>query len=237
MKRGRTQKYSDEFLIEWMTSGKSKKELREENIVLYNTANKRGLIHHMPIVTRQQYTDEELIEWIKQFKTIGDMRNDNLSKYTLCTKRKLHQHFPKKRTKAGNTVGSNIEMNKKLKEERNALREEKKRLKEEAKLEKRIQMYSGTKLDNGNIICGRCLEEKVKSKWSATLCKSCYNVYITSKQFNKDHNKWNVRDEFCNTIIRHHDKTFEIGIKVDEKTQSYLTKIGYDFIFKEVYDN
>jgi hypothetical protein len=240
---GRKVKYTDEFLIDWMKSGKTKKELRDENVSLYNAASKRGLTHHMPKNTREVYSDEELIEWIKKFKTIGEMRKENISKYTLCTKRRLHEHFPKKLTKAGNPVGYNVEMNKRIKEERKALREEKKHLKEEKKIKKEklevegvVKMYKKTILDNGNIICGRCFEEKVSSKYNQALCSKCFSIYIMRSKTGEDHNKWNVRDAYCNTIIRHHDKVFNIGIIVDEKTKKYLTMVGYDFIFKEVDD-
>jgi hypothetical protein len=48
-----------------------------------------------------------------------------------------------------------------------------------------------------------------------------------------DHNKWNVRDAFCHTTVYHHEKVFEIGIMVDDKTLNYLTSVGYSFLFKE----
>ena len=36
--------------------------------------------------------------------------------------------------------------------------------------------------------------------------------------------------------INHHDKVFDIGVKVDERTQNYLSLIGYELIFKNVYE-
>jgi len=252
---GRKQKYTDQFLIDWMKSGKTKKELRDENVSLYNAASKRGLTHHMPKNTREVYSDDELIEWIKSFKTIGEMRSSNINKYTLCTKRRLHEHFPKKLTRVGNPVGYTVEMNERLKEERKALREEKKRLKEEKGIKKekvikkeksikkeklngdeKVKMYKKTILDNGNIICGRCLEEKLSSKYNTSLCSKCHSIYVMRSKTGEDHNKWNVRDSYCNTTIRHYEKVFNIGLRVDEKTEKYLTMIGYDFIFKEVDD-
>jgi len=217
-------KYTDEDLIEWIRPFKTMKEMREDSLYKYYACRRRGLDIHFPKrlrVERLTISDEELIEWIKTFETITEIRRENINRYYLCMRRGLQEHLPKKRAK-------------KIKEEKEK-KEKKPKLRE---LDSTIasKMYKGEQLENGNIICGRCLEEKTRHINNKNLCKTCYNIYFNFKYHNKDHNKWNIRDEYCHTTIRHHEKTFQIGIKVDERTQNYLTLIGYDFIFKEVYD-
>jgi hypothetical protein len=103
------------------------------------------------------------------------------------------------------------------------------------------QMFEQAKrLDNGMIICARCFEEKEHSKGNKNFCKQCYTWIVNiraqqnyGKEKTNQMNKWNVRDIYCNTVIRHHEKEFQIGLKVDERTEKYLTTIGYGFIFKE----
>ena len=244
-RRGKTQKYTDEELIEWIKSFDLLNDMRKDNISKYYTARKRNMHSYFPKGTRERISNEELIEWIKQFNTIREMRLANQNRYILCTKRGLNEHFPKKLKVGRKKALYTDEEKEMLREERKLAREaekaikrgQKEKLKADRKKDTATKIYKGKQLQNGNIICGRCLEEKSNPhKNNKSICAPCYSRYMSLKNNNKDHNKWNVRDEYCNTIIRHHEKTFEIGIKVDERTMKYLSLIGYDFIFKDVYD-
>ena len=211
-----------------------------------------------------EYTDEEIIEWMKSFTTRDQLRTDNFNMYAIVMRREhLKKMMPPKRTKAGNLVGTKQkkieeaklrseetrdETIKRKRLEREKKAEDKRLLKEEKELLKLTKkkengeitakhIYVGTKLENGNIICGRCFMEKTdRSPNNSNMCRVCYNRYMYHRMMGHDHNLNNVRDEFCNTKVRHHEKTFEIGIKVDERTEKYLSMIGYDFLFKEPYD-
>lgn len=193
-----------------------------------------------------KYTDEELIEWIKRFETRREIREDDFNKYAVCLRRGLNIHFPVKKTRCNVPVGTanklkekSKKQNEKRKEEtrkRREEREKKKLLEESMKKTLPSRMYIGTQLENGNIICGRCLEEKEMGPRNKSLCDNCYREYMKWSAKDMDHNKWNVRDEFCHTQIRHYEKTFDIGIKVDQKLEEYLKRVGYEFLFKEVYD-
>lgn len=196
-----------------------------------------------------KYTDEELIEWIRGFETRREIREDNFNKYATCLRRGLEIHFPIKRTKTNKKVQSEEEKRNKWEEskrrrmefekERQERREERERRKKEKDEEKRTlpsRMYIATKLDNGKILCGRCLEEKEVGKKNKSICDNCYKEYMRWDARKMDHNKWNVRDEFCHTQIRYYEKTFDIGIKVDQRLEDFLKRVGYEFIFKEVYD-
>jgi len=219
-------KYTDEELIDWIKKFGTMKEMRKDSISKYYASRRKGLDIYFPKRLRAErliLSDEELIKWLKGFETITDIRKENINRYNLAIRRGLHEHFPEKVSKS--------------KIKRDIIKKEKKTKLKEIDNTIASKMYKGQKLENGNTICGRCLEEKSKTHTSnKNLCISCYNVYHNLKYRNKDHNKWNIRDEYCHTTIRHHEKTFQIGIKVDERTQNYLTLIGYDFIFKEVYD-
>lgn len=193
-----------------------------------------------------KYTDEELIEWIKGFDTRREIREDDFNKYAVCLRRGLNVYFPTKETRCNNKVGSRKALTEKQIEkrkiEKERIKEEKRLLRESKKSEPKLdktspsRMYIGTQLENGMIICGRCLEEKKVSKQNKGLCSICYGEYMKLNAKQVDHNKWNIRDEFCHTQIRHHEKTFNIGIKVDQKLEDYLCRVGYQFLFKETYE-
>jgi len=97
-------------------------------------------------------------------------------------------------------------------------------------------IWRAIQLHDGKIVCGRCLEPNDPSKQNRSLCFNCYRRVIILQSYGRDLNRWNVRDTFCYTKINHHEKVFEIGVRVDERTQEYLTAIGYGFIFKEPYE-
>lgn len=207
-----------------------------------------------------KYTDEEIIEWMKPFKTRSEIRAFDMARYQLIMRRpSLREHLPIKLTKDGNVVGTykvTLEERRELKAlndtEKQRVRQEKKDALEAKKLlgksRKKRQyslnmdgtqpkhMYNCEQLENGNIICGRCFEESIGCRENKSICKVCYNRYMYHRGMDQDHNKWNIRDMFCNSVIEHHEKKFIIGIRVDERTQNYLTLVGYSFLFKECYD-
>jgi hypothetical protein len=260
----RRRKWSDEELIEWIKSFETKKELRNDSYGKYQACLARGLnIHFNKLNGNSKYTDEELIEWIKSFETRKDIKAQSIPKYQACLRRGLHEYFPKRRVKGECKGGMTSEERDRLREERKSVRiekrrlekedkkrlkeEDKKRLKEERLSKKKMnsklglnvasKVYRSVKLQSGLIICGRCLEEKSPSRMSSSICQSCYKSYIKYNGLGVDHNKFNIRDPFCNTQIKYHEKVFDIGVRVDERTQNYLRLIGYDFIFKDVYED
>lgn len=234
---------TDEELIEWIKSKETIKELRMDNYAHYQQCMKRGLKEHFPekMTSQLKYTDEELIEWIKSFDTIGEMRNDSYNKYIVSKRRKLNKYFPSKRTRCGNIAGVVKVKGKRGRPRKNpdadpvekAVRSVKKPVPDKDRTLPSM-MYKATFLTGtGNILCGRCLEEKEPSPKNKNLCSFCFSRIMVDKQRGVDTNKWNVRDIFVNTKINHNEKVFYIGIRVDEKTQDYLTMVGYGFIFKE----
>lgn len=245
-------KWSNEELIDWIKSFKSSKEMRNDSYGKYCACLRRGLNEYFPSEHGlSKYTDEFLIEWISGFSKRSDMKRSCNAKYQACLRRGLDIYFPDKVTRGGFKIGWTREEIDRLKSERKSLRDEKKRLSEERKRLRESRkilkeesdkykdtpskMYKWTPLENGNIICGRCFEESKPSMKSKSMCVRCYKYYMRYRTYNKDFNKWNVRDEFCNTTITHHEKVFNIGVRVDERTQNYLTLVGYSFLFKDVY--
>jgi hypothetical protein len=229
---------TDEELIEWIKSKKTIKELRMDNYAHYQQCIKRGLKGYFPekMTSQLKYTDEELIEWIESFDTIGEMRNDSYNKYTVSKRRKLNKYFPKKRTRCGNIAGVEAAKEPKVVRERKM-----KPVKETPeptpveKVERTKKMYKGMNLNDGNILCGRCLETKPKSN-SRLICYTCQKVIASNTTRGIDTNKFNVKDYFCHTKIVDGGREFHIDLRTDERTQEYLTLIGYGFIFKEEYD-
>lgn len=197
----------------------------------------------------KKYTDAEIIEVISKYETIKDLRaSDDISFYFLANRRGLKKYLPVKRTKAMNIVGSALEkrladkeakllLEPKVKGKPGRPRKEKpeKPVKDHNKPVKSIQLYKAIFVD-GVKICGRCFLNETKTSKS-TLCKDCNRVYSRKYAYELPHVPWNVKQEYCNTTINHYEKTFEIGIRVDEKVERYLTLVGYGFIFKEVDEN
>jgi len=242
--------YTNEDIIERLSKYTSVTELRKEDLNLYNLGLKRGLLDNLRTkdarrTSKNPWIEEELIEWIKMFSRRMDLRNDSQAKYLACIRMGLQEHFPKRTTKYGNIVGEGPTA--KMKEDREIRRLERLKRKSEGSLNKkdkdvpdsRRKIFKGEFLENGNTRCGRCLEEKepeLIGKRNRQLCRKCYLKIQTLEKSNKDTNLWNIRDEFCNVRIRHYDKVFEIGIRVDEHTEWYLTTIGYSMLFKDVYE-
>jgi hypothetical protein len=103
------------------------------------------------------------------------------------------------------------------------------------KVIKSIQLYKSIVVD-GVRLCGRCFINEPKTPKS-TLCKDCNKVYARKHAYDQDHVPWNLKQDFCNTTIQHYEKTFELGIKVDEKVERYLTLVGYGFLFQQPWED
>lgn len=213
---------------------------------------KRGVQEGTVRGNYNKYTDAEIIEVISKYETIKDLRaSDDKGFYTLALRRDLRQYLPVKRTRAMNIVGSALELKLLRQKEKELLLVKRECL--ETLGEPKVKKKPGRKpkekekIDNSSLImfpminmegknfCGRChiVDLAVDCSGNKNLCSLCYSRknYLLSR--GKYSNLFNVKDEYVNTIIKHHEKVFEIGLKVDDKTQDYLTRIGYQFIFKE----
>jgi hypothetical protein len=172
--------------------------------------------------TKYNWTDEELIEWCKTKTKRSDLKRENTTKYMHLLRRGLEEYLP-------GYVGSWTlrTMDPEAKTEV---------IKQRKSLSSPSRIYKDGNSVEGGVLCGRCLEFRTYTSKVNKLCKVCYNRTCTLLTMEKDINLWNIRDQFCNTKITHYEKVFEIGVKVDERTQNYLTMIGFGFIFKEIYD-
>ena len=187
-----------------------------------------------------KYTDQDIITTLSKYETIKDLRaSEDESFYSLALRRGLRQHLPIKRTRSMNIVGSALEKKLLAQEEkplkRKVGRPRKEKKEKVQKVKRQVHIYKHTFVDDTKI-CGRCFTNEARTPKSV-LCKDCNRVYSRKHAFGQDHAPWNVRQEFCNTIIKHHEKTFELGIRVDEKLERYLTLVGYCFLFKEPDEN
>jgi len=189
-----------------------------------------------------KYTDEEIIEVISKYETRGEIRESlNSTYYYLAIRRGLSDFLPPKRTKSGIIVGTSLELKLKQREEKELLRRLKKEQQQLKKIKKSenidtksLIMFPMINVEGKNF-CGRChiVDLEVDCSGNKNLCSLCYsrkNYLISRGRYS---NLFNVKDEYCHTIIKHHEKVFEIGLKVDDKTENYLSMIGYEFIFKE----
>ena len=178
------------------------------------------------------YTNDYIVEKATQYKTLKELREDSFGFYQLVRRRglleivralypptklrKIKEVTPRERKKPGPKPKPKSTPLKKPKKDGN-------------------QLYKHTY--KGDLkICGRCFINEPKTPRSV-LCKDCQRIYLRNHAYEKPHVPWNVCQDFCNTIIKHHEKTFEIGIRVEERLQNYLTLIGYGFLFKEPNEN
>jgi hypothetical protein len=194
-----------------------------------------------------KYTDLQLVEWILSKDSGKEMRADSESKYQISYKRKLNIFFPEKQSlkdREPRKKWSKKEINEIIKltidERAEYIKKHKATYSKDNHHSAKV-LFIPVELEDkdGNItkMCGRCLKELSKlPKGSKTLCKTCMNACYKFTFRGEDLNPWNVRDPFIHSTLKHHEKTFHIGMIVDEKTQKYLTAVGYDFIFKEIYD-
>ena len=216
--------------------------------------NKTGIKKIKPIKVKtphsrksrcNKYTDEEIIEVISKYETRGEIRiSSDSSYYYMAIRRGLTEYLPPKRTKSGIIVGSSLELKLLRQKEKELKQLQKKEAIELNKIKKKEKivelsikspiMFPMINIDGKNF-CGRChiVDLAVDCSGNKNLCSLCYSRknYLLSR--GKYSNLFNVKDEYVNTIIKHHEKVFEIGLKVDDKTENYLSMIGYEFIFKE----
>jgi len=185
----------------------------------------------------KKWTDEQIIDAISKYETLKDLRmSADKPFYFLALKRDLRDYLPVKRTRCMNIVGSALLAKEKAKQEEPVKEKKKPGPKPKVQRVKRtVQVYKTT-FENDVKICGRCFQNEPKTPRSV-LCKPCQKVYARNQAYERPHTPWNVYQEFCNTVIKHHEKTFEIGIRVDERLQNYLTLVGYAFIFQDPWEN
>lgn len=188
------------------------KRTRSNNIVGTSLERKNKSREPRKLVkggSKHKWTDEQIIEVISKYETIKDLRiSGDGSFYYLCLSRDLRQHLPPKTNRVK---------------------------KENDKMTKSKQLYKHTFIE-GVKICGRCFTLQPKTPRSI-LCKDCQKIYARKNAYDVEHVPYNLKQEYCNTTINHYEKTFELGIKVDEKLQNYLTLVGYGFIFKDPDEN
>ena len=190
----------------------------------------------------KKISDEEIIEIISRYKSRKEIKMSSDARYYfMAIRRDLREYLPPKLTNHGNIVGSALELKLLRQKEKELLQEPKvkkkpgRKPKEKENIDiKSLIMFPMINIDGKNF-CGRChiVDLAVDCSGNKNLCSLCYSRknYLISQ--GKYTNLFNVKDEYVNTIIKHHEKVFEIGLKVDDKTQDYLSMIGYQFIFKE----
>ncbi len=178
------------------------------------------------------YTNDYIVEKATQYATLKELRDDSFGFYQLVRRRglleivralypptklrKIKEVAPRERKKPGPKPKLKSVPLKEPKKDGN-------------------QLYKHTYVGDLKI-CGRCFINEPKTSRSV-LCKDCQRIYFYKYAYERPHTPWNLKQEFCNTIIKHHEKTFELGIRVEEKLEKYLTMVGYHFIFQEPWEN
>lgn len=197
--------------------------------------NKQGSIRGQ----YKKWTNEQIIDAISKYETLKDLRmSADKPFYFLALKRDLRDYLPVKRTRCMNIVGSALEKKLLAKQEKSVKENKKTGPKPKEKVEKikrTVQVYKPA-FENDVKICGRCFQNEPKTPRSV-LCKPCQKVYARNQAYERPHTPWNLYQEYCNTTIRHHEKTFQLGIRVDERLQNYLTLVGYGFIFQDPWED
>lgn len=182
---------------------------------------------------KSKYTDIMLVEWLLSMNSNNELRADHGSKYQTAYKRKLNIFFPEKgkhrewtKQEIDEIIAMSIDERIEYTKNKRAVYEKK---------ETRV-LFIPAELEDGTKLCARCLKElSMLPKGSKIMCKTCVNACYKFTFRGEDLNPWNVRDQFIHSTIRHHEKTFHLGMIADERTQRYLTAVGYEFIFKELY--
>lgn len=230
---------TDETIKQKLSEYENITDLRQHDLNLYQLARRKGLLGDLKSLTKSKYKEEDLIEWISGFKTIKEMRADSNAKYTAAFKMNLQHHFPPKLKRSPAMDQQSVEkrnvIRERAKDKEKLMRKFKTLKKDDPEYKPRVSLFNAVEID-GSLHCGRCFKSTELSKYNPNTCRACYSTYMSSLNSGRYMNKWNVKDEYCNTIITHYEKTFAIGVKVDERLESYLRKIGYEFMFKEVYD-
>jgi hypothetical protein len=181
-------------------------------------------------INAKHYTNEYILEKAKGYNSLKELRDESYAFYQLIRRRGLlddvRQFFPAK--KYSKRV-------RKLKDPKDELKPGPVPKPKVKKVVRTVQIYKPA-FENDVKICGRCFQNEPKTPRSA-LCKSCQKIYLTKHAYEKEHVPWNLKQEYCNTTIRHYEKTFELGIRVDERLQNYLTLVGYGFIFQDPWED
>ena len=202
--------------------------------------NKKGRPHGS-LNSNVKWTKDKLIEFINEHQhlTRTQIRKQYPTVFYQIQKWSLIDLIPKT-TRLGHIVGQgpNSHLYQRKKEKVDKPEKPEKEI-DPDKREIPSNMYNTYKMDNGNIWCGRCLSERTLDEFpngGNTICKKCRNRHIILTHQNKDHNPWNVKDTWTNTIVNISEtQKFEIGIIVEPKLQDWLTKMGFGFLFKENY--
>jgi len=197
---------------------------------------------------KSKYTDEVLIEFIEQHKHLRriDIQNEHRTMYQAIRNRGLLHLLPPKTTRSGGIAGEGIwaQVYKERAENKPKRNRSVKNVVKPTEDRERPQtpklMYKSYKIDDNTYFCGRCQQERTLDKFNGhtkTLCSKCYNKVGHYMGKDQDTNPWNVKDYYCNSVVNvSESQKFEIGIKVEPRLQEWLTKIGYQFIFKRFYN-
>ncbi len=185
----------------------------------------------MERINATHYTNDYIVERAAQYGSLKELRDDSFGFYQLVRRRGLLETV--------RALYTPIKL-RKIKEVKPRERKRpgpKPKVIKEVKVKplKILQVYKHTFQDEVKI-CGRCFIEEPKTPRSI-LCQKCQKIYFYKYAYEKPHTPWNIKQEYCNTIITHYEKRFEIGIRVEEKLQKYLTLVGYQFIFQDPWEN
>ena len=194
----------------------------------------------------RRYTDEEIIEIVSNYQYLRDFRIHQLRLYNSLISRRhgTGKAFLKDliRGKGGapNHKPKESKPKKPYTGKKRGPKPKEKPTKKETLNINGGQMPSTmfpSKTIDGQLYCGRCLKPAIdQSPIRKSMCKRCATKCYTLTTKGVDLNPWNIRDPFVNTTITHYEKTFHLGLNADDRLLNYLTLIGYDFIFKDVYD-
>ena len=194
---------------------------------------------------KSKYTDEMVIQFIEDNKHLSrkQLRMLNEAIYQQIYNRKLEHHLPQKTTRYGTLVGVGPHAGRyKGKNERKKDKPIKivKPTEDRERPQTPKLMYKSYKIDSNTYFCGRCQQERTLELYNThtkTICSKCYNKIAHYMGKDQDTNPWNVKDFYCNSVVNvSESQKFEIGIKVEPRLQEWLTKIGYQFIFKRFYN-
>lgn len=216
--RGEYKKYTDQEIIDVISKYETIKDLRaSDEIHFYYLAKRRGLDSYLPI------------KRTKAMNVVGSSLEKKLLAKEDKLKRKEEIRIQRAKDKL-DKVNEKIQKRLDKRSKREIIQDLTGELIDRTLAK---NMYCCEIIDDTTIKCGRCFNITTSiSIKNSHICKKCYNQYLHLKRMGIDSNPHNVKDEFCNTIITHYEKTFFVGIKVEEKLQNYLTTVGYGFIFK-----
>ncbi len=183
------------------------------------------------------YSDQDIIDKALEYNRLVHLRTANMSLYQLIRRRGMLDRIRElmldkpRRKRAKN--GEAVKREKRIRLPKEPVEKPVKRpaIKKEHNEGSCKYLYRAIRKQDEPSLCGRCFVNEPRRKRSH-LCKPCYRVYTNCQVQEKSHVPHNILQKFCNTKITHHEKVFLIGIKVDERTQAYLTAVGYGFIFQ-----